>query len=197
MILLIHTFNQYEFLWDGCLKAWEKYDQEFPIYFGTDTEGHKRTDFGKMKVIYSGVGSWSDRLTNLLTKIDSKYVLYVQEDHWPYIIPNFGKFLDLVQKYDLLRLQIAENHRYYTTYERDGLHFFDLKSKYLVSHQPSIWDRKFFLQQIQYNETPWINEYEGSKRLKNDHKIRDKIAIYPVRWYHHACIRGKLIEIKT
>lgn len=191
--VLIHTFNGYSFLWDGCIEGWRaNYNQEYPLYFGTDIEPENR-DFWQFKVLKSGVGSWSDRLVQLLTQIPTKYVFYCQEDHWPVkTVPNLGKMMQFVDKYDLLRLQIAENHRYYTTFERENLHFFTQKSKYLVSHQPSIWDRKFLMEQIKYNEDPWLNEYEGTKRLNNDN-IEGKIAIYHQKWYYHACVRGKLV----
>jgi hypothetical protein len=192
--ILIHTFNGYQFLWPGCLESWAKFPQKVPCYFGTDTEFHGKHDFGQFKVLYSGAGEWSDRLVTLLNKIETKYVLYAQEDHWPVKTPpDLDKMMQKVDKYGLLRLHLAENHRYYTTFEHENTRFFDLKSKYLVSHQPSIWDRKFLMECVSYAETPWINEYEGTKRLNIRPELEKKIAIHPVKWFKHTCVRGKLV----
>lgn len=194
--LLVHSFNEYQFLWSGSLNAWRScYTETCNFYWGTDTEDHEKHDFCKFEVIYSGKGSWSDRLTRLLQKIPTKYVLYAQEDHWPTgNVPYFDEMLKIVEENQLLRLQISPINRFYTLSGSKLPLFFDQKSKYLVSHQPSIWDKNFFLEQIKYNEDPWLNEYEGTKRLNTDPKIIDKIAIYPCDWYKHTCIRGKMIE---
>lgn len=195
--ILIHTFNQYEFLWKDCLSHWERIPREScDYYFGTDTEEHSTKDFGRFKVIYSGVGAWSDRLTSMLHKIPTKYLLYLQEDHWPVKNhPELPFLMEMVEKYDLKRLQISPINQFYSLVGDVLPLFFHYKSKYLVSHQPSIWEKSFLLEQIRYNEDPWINEYEGTKRL-NYPQIQGKIAIYPHKWYHHACENGKLIPIR-
>ncbi len=195
--LLTHTFNGYQFLWHDCLKQWSEISHEScPFYWGTDATFHVKRDFGKFQVLYSGDGNWSDRLTNLLNQIPTDYVLYCQEDHWPIASPpNFSELMQIVSKHDLLRLQISPINRYYTIKGKGMPLFFEPNSKYLVSHQPSIWKKSFFLECIKYAEDPWLNEYEGTKRLNNDPKIADRIAIYPSEWFHHACSRGKLVPI--
>jgi hypothetical protein len=39
-------------------------------------------------------------------------------------------------------------------------------SGYLMSHQVTLWDREFFLQQLPKDEHPWRNERKGTRRLK-------------------------------
>lgn len=195
--LLIHTFNQYEFLWDECLAAWSQVDkQNCQFYWGTDTGAYGKHNFGRFHVKHSGVGSWSDRLTRLLTQIPTDYVFYCQEDHWPTKQPpNLSNLMSIVEENDLLRLQISPASQYYMLAGTELPLFFDQKSKYLVSHQPSIWKKSFFLECISYNEDPWLNEYEGTKRLNNDPKVIDRIAILPYNWFHHACERGKKVSL--
>jgi hypothetical protein len=198
--VLIHTFNGYNWLWQGCIDGWKQASlpDNIPLYWGTDIETEVNHDFWRFNLLYSGVGNWSDRLVRLLQKIETKYVFYAQEDHWPVkSVPNLGKMMDLVVKNDLLRLQVAPITKYYKVKKGNSISYFEPDSKYLVSHQPSIWDRKFFLKQITYGETPWINEYEGSKRLKFDPEILQKIAIYDANWFHHACVKGKFIPIQS
>lgn len=196
--VLVHTFNGYQHLWRGCAEAWRPIikSEASDFYFGTDIISppvieHKIAD--DFQMLYSGPGEWSDRLTRLLRDIPTEYVLYAQEDHYPTGLPPiFSDLMEIMKKNDLLRLQISPVVPFYKLFSEGDLLFFDEKSKYLVSHQPSIWKKSFLLECLKPGETPWVNEYEGTKRLKGDPKIRKKIAIYPYEWYKHMCIKGKV-----
>lgn len=182
--VLVHSFDKYRFLWDGCVKSWPALS--VPMYFGTDIQTNY--DFKQFSPIYSGEGEWSDRLTKLLVQIKTPYVLYAQEDHWPTLPPpDLKAMMRIVKKHNLLRLHLGQVNQYYKLKNN----FFEPDSKYLVSHQPSIWDRRFFISCLKPNETPWVNEYEGTKRILYKHPKR--IMIYPCDWYDHKCVKGKLI----
>lgn len=187
--VLVHTFNQYERYWDGFLKGFhENFDAYLPCHFGTDVMFHMKREFGRFKVIYSGEGEWSDRLINLLNQIDTEYIFYIQEDMWPSANPpNLDMLLNFIKKNDIYRLQISPVVQFYSLYGSELPLFFHYKSKYLVSHQPSIWKKSFLLECLKPNENPWQNEYEGTKRL-NIPEINGKIAIYPHDWFTHECI---------
>lgn len=92
-----------------------------------------------------------------------------------------------------LRLQISPINQFYSLYGSESPFFFHPTSKYLVSHQPSIWRKDFLLSCLKPGESPWVNEYEGTKRLQNKPEIRQKIAIYPYDWYEHKCIKGQVV----
>ena len=206
--LLIHTFNGYQHLWPGMALGVGQHINEVPIYWGTDTNSERvlmewpEPEYTRVcgvpcNVLFSGPGEWSDRLTRLLHQIPTNYVLYMQEDHWPTSPPpNLREMMRIVTSNNLLRLQLSPINHFYSLHERDGIHFFKPKSKYLVSHQPSIWKKSFLLSCLEPGETPWVNEYEGTKRLNNDPEIIDKIAIYPCNWYNHMCVKGKLIQLQ-
>src|SRR3989304_6034140 len=187
--LLVHSFNQCEGGYDGELKGFHgNFDQYLPCYFGTDTETHADHDFRRFKVLYSGAGEWSDRLINLLHKIPTEYVLYFQEDQWPCEKPpNLSELLEIMQENGILRLQISPIVQFYSLTGHKIPLFFHWKSKYLVSHQPSIWRKDFLLSCLEPNEDPWKNEYEGTKRL-NKPEMGGKIAIYPHNWFTHECL---------
>lgn len=189
--VLVHTFDGYKHLWAGCSNGWEYALPPFiPMYWGTDIE----TDFdGNFRVIYSGEGEWSDRLKRLLHQIPTDYVMYAQEDHWPKSwrdFPDLDKMMEIVTENDLFRLQLSPIVHFYKLTQAGNIHFFNPDSKYLVSHQPSIWKKSFLLSCLKSGETPWVNEYEGTKRLKNDPAIEKKIAIYPYDWFSHKCVKG-------
>lgn len=190
--ILIHSFNGYQHFWKGCLDGWSKYGTgTIPIYLGTDFKDHKPVD---ANVLYSGGGEWSDRLVKLLEQIPGEYLIYSQEDHWPTERPpDLYMMMEIVKKYDLFRLQLSPIIQFYSISGHKAPYFFHPNSKYLVSHQPSIWKKSFLLECLRPNETPWVNEYKGTLRLST-HQITNKIAIYPCDWYAHKCIKGKFVE---
>jgi hypothetical protein len=198
--LLVHSFEGYAHLWPGYYKAFrENWNlQGIQSYWGSDFQT-KHTVEAPFKMIYSDCGEWSDRLRRLLLKIPTDYVLYMQEDHWPtQSPPNLADLMQIMTEKGLLRLQISPNATFYTTFKEENTLFFDEKSKYLVSHQPSIWKKSFLLDCLKPGETPWINEYKGTLRLQQTSPMRDfirkKIAIYPFDWYKHMCIKGKVVD---
>lgn len=194
--LLVHSFNQYQFLWKGCFDSWENHMNQYcPAYFGTDFTDHEKYEQSRFKVIYSGGGEWSDRLKALLHQIPTDYVLYCQEDHWlSKSPPNLSEAMKIVSERDLLRLHLGPvNQHYKITGDECGL-YFHITSKYLVSHQPSIWKKSFLLECLFPNETPWKNEYEGTIRLNNREDLKNRIGIIHYNWYDHKCKQGKIID---
>lgn len=190
--VLVHTFDRYRHLWQGCLDAWQQHSEYTgAFYLGTDIETDFKHDYIGKNILLSGHGEWSDRLIRLLGQVNTTHVLYCQEDHWPHgELPIQKAISCLLERPNLLRLQIAPVNQFYSLYGSELPLFFHPSSKYLVSHQPSIWKKEFLISCLQSGETPWVNEYEGTKRLKNSPEIRDRIAIYPYDWYRHKCVRG-------
>lgn len=169
-----------------------------PLYLGSDFPVENDIFLYNMRgdrsVIYSGRGEWSDRLIKLLRHIPTEYVLYMQEDHWPnHPPPDLYRMMELVKRHDLLRLQLSPVNHYYSLTPGE-IHTFNTDSKYLVSHQPSIWKKLFLKECLLPGEDPWKNEYEGTKRLKGSEYIKGRIAIYPCNWYQHKCSKGAIIE---
>ena len=197
--VLIHTFNAYRHLWPGCIDAWGSIPETEAanFYFGTDIT----TDYNVSPFIplYSGPGEWSDRLRALLAQIPTDYVLYMQEDHWPtQSPPDLAEMMRIMEEKQLLRLHLGPIASFYTLFQGENTIYFSPESKYLVSHQPSIWKKDFLLDCLKPGETPWVNEYKGTLRLQQNTLIREfihkKIAIYPSEWYAHKCIKGKVVD---
>lgn len=191
---LIHTFDKYSWLWPGLFESYkENWNQDVKLYLGTDIAPSVPVS-SQFTTLLSGDGEWSDRLTKLLVQIPTEYVFYAQEDHWLFKNPpNLIELVDFMYKNDVLRLQISPVNHFYTLEKGQNIRFFTHNSKYLVSHQPSIWKKDFFLLCLKSGETPWQNEYEGTKRL-NKVKLNREIAILDYDWYHHKCQRGSLIS---
>jgi hypothetical protein len=199
--VLIHTFDGYAFAWDGFVQGWKDSRMDFlnagiPVYWGSDVKSSNNPPFTP---IYSGKGEWSDRLKLLLKIIPSHTIFYMQEDHWPKKGIYLDFFYQIFRNLNLKRLQISPVNQYYSLYGGELPLFFHekAKSKYLIAHNPSFWDKSFLISVLKNGQSPWQHEYEATCKLwECPQSIRKKIAIYPCDWYHHAVEKGKLTQVK-
>jgi hypothetical protein len=195
LAILIHTCDKYDFCWEG----WHYYFQKHwdfslncPVYFMNED---KEVKFPLIKHFPSGPGEWSDRLLRGLNAIPEKNILYLQEDFWltsPIAIADYFK---VFKSLSLNALRIAPDCDYYYLYRRFWkhgfpIHRFSSRSKYLVSHQASIWDKDFFISCLLPNENPWVNEDMGTRRMRSTNKFI-KIALTPKNWYTATVRNGK------
>lgn len=173
--LIVHSCDRYAFLYKGFEIFFSKYwdfDIDCNYYFATE---EKNISINGFKNIHSGKGEWSDRLAFLLReKISEKYVLYFQEDMWLSKKVNPVFFNDLFKMAEEKNWQQVKLHssEIYKTISTDcfiegfNISKFDNRSGYLMSHQVTLWNKDFLLNQLHKNEHPWRNERKASKRLK-------------------------------
>jgi len=180
--LIVHTCDRYEFLYKGFEKTfidnWD-FATNCNYYFATENISATIQNFTN---IHSGKGEWADRLSFLLKeKIAEKYVLYFQEDMWLTKKINAHFFNELFKLAEQNNWQQVKLHSsgVYKTIETDlfieGFSITEVeneKSDFLMSHQITLWNKDFLLQQLHKKEHPWRNERRGSKRLK---KLNPKI----------------------
>ena len=174
--LIVHTCDRYVFLYKGFeyffSKYWDK-NSNCNYYFATE---ELQVSVKGFENIQSGKGEWSDRLAYLLKeKITEKYVLYFQEDMWFTKKVNavfFNTLFDAAEKNKWLQVKLHSSDVYKTAATSNTLEGFVLakldngKSYFLMSHQITLWEKDFLLQQLHKKEHPWRNERKGTKRLK-------------------------------
>ncbi len=174
--LLVHACDRYEFLYKGFDHFFTKHwDFSIPCTYYFATEEKDANIFG-FENIKSGKGEWADRLALLLRdKIDADYILYFQEDMWLNKNVNPGFFTRLFQlaienKWNQVKLHSADVYQTIPTdlfIEGFNVATIDnAASRYLMSHQVTLWNKAFLLEQLHRNEHPWRNERRGTKRLK-------------------------------
>jgi hypothetical protein len=197
--VLVHTFSKYSFLWEGMVRDLQRnWPDRSMLYFGTDIPCENDVHFYNLPnrtILYSGRGEWSNRLIALLRQIPTEYVLYLQEDHYIKKPPPLSEAMQIMTDLELLRLQISPVIQYYSLESHGNTLFFHNTSKYLVSHQPSIWKKSFLLECLRPGQNPWQNEYAGTRRLNKRPEFDRKIAIYPYDWYKHKCVKGKVAQV--
>ncbi len=180
--LIVHACDRYELLFKGFEYFFSKnWNFEIPLkyYFATEEKSVNMVHFTNIK---SGKGEWSDRLSNLLDQIDEEYVIYFQEDMWlnkPVDKDFFKELIEmtLTHRWPLVKLNSSEVFKtnatdlYIKGFNVSLLN--NQESGFLMSHQVSLWNKKFLKQQLKPGEHPWRNERKGTKRLRKlDPEIR-------------------------
>lgn len=174
--LLVHACDRYELLYKGFSFFFSKYwdfDAQCNCYFATE---EKQAGVDGFENIQSGKGEWADRLRFLLQeKISEKYVIYFQEDMWLTGKTNAGFFnqlFQLAEQHDWQQVKLHSTGIYKTIPTNTYIDGFNVAvldneaSGYLMSHQVTLWNKEFLIQQLHKGEHPWRNERKGTKRLK-------------------------------
>lgn len=174
--LIVHTCDRYQLLYPGFeyffKRNWPFYEVNIKYYFLTEEADYQSDLFTNIK---TGKGEWSDRLLNGLNQIPESYIIYFQEDMWlsrPVTGDTIVKTIKFAVDKGVNLFKLSSNNVYNTTSTGnyiDGLSVSVLnnkESKFLMSHQVSIWKKSFLAEQLQHHEHPWRNEREGTKRLR-------------------------------
>lgn len=128
----------------------------------------------------TGKGQWSDRLREALLQIDADFVLYFQEDMWlsePVDGQFFQELFKFAQDQKAKQIKVHSSEVYKTIASEhyvQGLNVALVEkatSRFLMSHQVTLWSRLYFIEQLKPNEHPWRNERRGTKRMKNNDVI--------------------------
>ena len=79
--LLLHTHSEYSFIWKATIGLLLKYASNYTIYWCSDELCGFELPSNFIYHQYDPKLNWSQRIKPLLEKIDSKYLIYVQEDY--------------------------------------------------------------------------------------------------------------------
>jgi len=174
--LIVHTCDRYQLLYPGFeyffKRNWPFREVNIKYYFFTEEVDYRSDLFTNIK---TGKGEWSDRLLNGLNQIPEPYVIYFQEDMWisrPVSADAVNKILRFTLDKNVNLFKLSSNSVYYTISTGNYIEGLSISvldndaSKYLMSHQVSVWNKAFLADQLHYKEHPWRNEREGTKRLK-------------------------------
>ena len=215
--LLVHTCDNYIRFWPGMLFSLD-FNWEFdriPVYWASEEMSIHEIDFicrnlpykpsSKIRQILTGKtdkNGFSDRMINALRQIDTKWVIYMQEDMWllSKLDSNLvSKLLLFAETTGSDSIKVHTKLGYYDSYRLENTDYFidDLRiqkysdgENFLHSHNATIWNREYLLSHVIEGEDPWTNEVEGSKRMsakQHDHYH------YNIHWYSQpgVCEKGE------
>jgi hypothetical protein len=173
--LLVHSCDRYQFLYKGFEAFFSRhwnFDIPCNYYFATEEIDAEVKGFMNIK---SGKGEWTNRLSALLKTIPEDYIIYFQEDMWLTKDVNkyfFEQIFKLTLQYDWKQVKLHSSEVYKTNETPLFIEGFNIAkvdnhaSDFLMSHQVTLWNKKYLMDQLPNGEHPWRNERKGSKRLK-------------------------------
>lgn len=169
--IAISSCDAYSDVWSAFFTLFFKYwpDCPFPIYLVSETKKYS-DDRVKMLNIGDDKG-WAANLKSALKKIDSPYILYLQEDYFLKSKVNTNNIIKLFdylkkEKAGCLRLYPSPgpNMRYKNSPDAGEI---NKTVDYSISTQATIWDKKVLENLLIDGESGWDMEIKGSKRISN------------------------------
>jgi hypothetical protein len=144
-------------------------------------------------VIKTGKGEWGERLIKGLNIIEEDIIFYMQEDFWPCINYDINTYNHFFDKYNMNALRVCAKCSFYSVSDiESNLFRFNQNSPYLMSHQFSLWNKRYLLRYIDKNDTPWNNEINQTPIIsRNEHKI---YIIYEP--FYHEVVGKSVIKQK-
>lgn len=190
--LLVHTCDAYQKFWGGMLYSLDfNWDYDFvPVFWASeeinihelemDCRGLRYEPNKKITPILTGKtdkNGFSNRMKIALEKIHSKWVIYIQEDMWLISYPGneiLQKLINFAENQNADGIKIHTKLHYYDGYVLEYTPFkiggvdilkYSAGENYLNTHNATIWNREYLLQNLVDGEDPWTNEINGSKRM--------------------------------
>lgn len=185
--LIVHSCDRYELLFKGFEYFFRaNWDFNIPLryYFATEEIEADLTGFTNIR---SGKGEWSDRLRLLLGQIEEEYVLYFQEDMWlnKPVDPEFiNALICKATSNGWMQVKLNSSEVFKTQSTGLSINGFEVSkinnqtSGFLMSHQVTLWNKQFLMNQLKPGEHPWRNERKGTKRMRSL-----KTAIYHLDYF--------------
>ena len=168
--VLISSCDDYSNLWNNlsyCMNKHFKADAK--IYLLTESKKHPQ-----FNTINIPDERWGYRVREALKLIEEKIIFWILEDYFINInLSNqfFSQIISDFKTFQMDRLQLTpydEKRDLYTSDPQLDLlnrdyHKISPDSSYSICMQPSLWDKKFILNNLKPNYTPWQFEILGSK----------------------------------
>ena len=215
--LLIHTCDNYSNFWTGMLFSLDfNWDfNKIPVYWASEEISIHEHNFTcrnfsykpnkQIQQILTGKtdkNGFSNRMITSLKQIDTEWVIYMQEDMWLLSKIDYevmSKLLLFAQISKADSIKIHTKLGYYDSYRLENtnvtidnikLQKYSEGDNFLHSHNATIWNKQYLIDNILNGEDPWTNEVEGSKRMSS--KPHNHYH-YNIHWYSQpgVCEKGE------
>ena len=179
MISLIQSGDGNEWVWPYWWYYYKKYwIGDIKTIFATEV---KPINYEGITHIATGTGVWSKRMLSLLEKIEDEYVLFWHEKNFVVEMVNFECLQEIEKamiEYNIPAVKVCgKDAGWHGTTNRMPkskiwvydryLNHYPINLDYIVSHQPTIWNKEFLKSTIMPNENKCgIHECQGTIRLR-------------------------------
>ena len=184
--IVIQTCNKNEFLWKGWhlsfINNWA-WELGWPVYFCNEEKTlpfHSKNIEIINSTISGDANGFSTKAIDILNKVKTKYVLYLQDDIW--LDKKVDKQTMFEAFYNIKHFNwnsLKIHNRSWFNYSLSKTNIFangirilkqNNDSEYLLSHNASIWNREYLLSVMRPNENRWENEHLTTERIKNNNQ---------------------------
>jgi hypothetical protein len=177
LTIFVNTSDNFEDCWDPFFKLFNEYwpDCPYPIVLNTETKDYS---YPGLHIICSKVAEleerrlgWSECLIRALDKIQTPYILYVQEDYFleaPVKVSVVNKLLDEMRSgmAEVIQLQQASQLNRKPGDSQNLILEVSQKAKWRLSLQAAIWKKSILRSQVRTHEDPWQFESYGALRSR-------------------------------
>jgi len=196
--IVVGTCDKHSYLWGGWWHYFKKnWDCDCPIYFLNEKKDCT-LPVKQIKVNIPEIDLWTKRIRESVEQIPEEDIFFITED--AFIVQKFkpGEFENIYRMFktlnaDALRIKVAKSK--YTTlhptmFKANGvtINKLDNHSKYLIAFTPNIWKRSFLLECLKHDESIWVNETKGSRRVEGKCNVYSYLK---PGWWGNACRKGK------
>lgn len=179
LTILVNSCDLYEDAWEPffrLLKIQWPQCANYRIVLNTETKEYF-CDFLQVDTICGGANiPWAKRLKNVLSKIETEFIVYFLEDFFlmsPVSVKSFEKAMNLIRNDNsigYIGLKYNKDHIFKDEKKRDlSQPFFnkdDLVKANRVNSMTALWRKSWLQSLIRSHETPWEFEIYASKRSK-------------------------------
>lgn len=182
--LLVHSGDNNRWVWPYWYHYWKKNmrgDGLIKTYFASE---NVNPGFEGVECIQTGGPyAWGKTLRLALEKVEEDHVWFGHEDYFitePVLPTLLMSLHDMVVRGNIMILKCCGEWMGYTNPQwppvpergwppsKDDfpLWRYNNDSPYLVSHQASIWNKRFLFESVLLNESPWQHEINGTERMR-------------------------------
>ena len=146
-------------------------------------------EWAPIRAATTGKMAFTSQLLKYFDRCRAKYILYSMDDFFLLGQPDFEKINALVDimKYKGIKLIKLFGNKHTTAAMReskpdsDGLHIYEFWRPYIISCQPSIWEKEFLMSSLLANKTGAQFEIHGSLRCKQNAMCYTDPNIFPYK----------------
>ena len=173
--IIVMSCDSYSDIWPYFAKCWDRFwpDCPFDTYLISEEKEFKHERIGNIK-IGRKVG-WSDMLLEALDRIQSKHIIYMQEDYLlkgETNILKLNEFIDAYEKLDAAYLRLFPWPNADERLEKfPELGMINKTTKYRTSLQCAVWDVSILKQLTLAGESGWDFEAKSVERSSQINRL--------------------------
>lgn len=180
LTIFVNTSDNFDDCWDPFFKLFKLYWPHcpYPIVLNTEIKDYayegldiKCTKVAEGESIRLG---WSECLMRALDAVESKYILYLQEDYFlegPVKSDLLIRLLAEVRAGEVCSVVLSGGVGPWNSMKSSLICEVDKNAKWRLSLQAGLWEKSILRSLIRKHETPWQFESYGSYRTKRVKKL--------------------------